>query len=733
MKSHGLCAALFAVFASQFAAVLASQGSEDRFVPYPVVWEDVADCAIDLSFLLDKPAGKDGFITVQDGHFVTPTGKRLRFWGVNFSSRGGLPPKEHAPIIADRLARLGVNCVRFHFFDRLAPDGIIDAARDDTRQFDPSRLDQLDFFIAQLKERGIYSDVNLNVARTYKSGDGVKDYQLLGFAKALTYFDPRLLELQREYAQKLLTHRNPYTGNEYRHEPAVALIEFVNENSLIEAWMDGRLRGTNTQRNPGTWTDIPASYAEDLTRLYNDWLKKNVDSATLEAIAQEAGVEPGQAIPRLKPDEFNKASAQRFHTEARFYMEIEREYFTKMKSFLRDEIGVKQLIIGNSDHGHSHSGYPIVATTSLLDVVDGHVYWQHPSYIRDPKTGRTLGFKIPNTPMVVDPLHSTVVQLARTPVLNKPYTVSEVNHPFPHQYACEGIPVLAAYASFQDWDGIFWYTMAHREVVGTEPRIAGHFDLAFDPVKLTQLAAGSLAFLRGDVQKARQVVTRSYTAEQVRESIRLQRRWELQPFFTPGFPLAMPLQHAVRVSSFVGPPTQEFEPIDENPIRSDTGEITWWTDGKRGLVVIDSPRWQAIVGHCGGAANNGGLVPETKNLALGLTTPFAGVTLASLDQQSIAGSQQLLLTTCAQVANTGQRWNDEKTTLEDWGAAPTVIERVHGTVILRNMAGKKVTVQPLDAQGRPMATAYSAEEKDGAWRIVVAHPTTWYLITIQKR
>ena len=126
-------------------------------------------------------------------------------------------------------------------------------------------------------------------------------------------------------------------------------------------------------------------------------------------------------------------------------------------------------------------------------------------------------------------------------------------------------------------------------------------------------------------------------------------------------------------------------------------------------------------------------MPETKNLAVDLTSPFASVTLASLDQQSIAGSQQLLLTTCAQVANTGQRWNDEKTTLEDWGSAPTVIERVQGTVILRNIAAKKVEVQPLDTQGRPIVAAYSAEEKDGTCRIVLGHPATWYLIKIQRQ
>lgn len=58
--------------------------------------------------------------------------------------------------------------------------------------------------------------------------------------------------------------------------------------------------------------------------------------------------------------------------------------------------------------------------------------------------------------MVNDPLHSTVVELSRSAVGGKPYIVSEVKHPFPAEFAAEGIPILAAYAAFQDWDGIFW-------------------------------------------------------------------------------------------------------------------------------------------------------------------------------------------------------------------------------------------------------------------------------------
>ncbi|MBP8261614.1 MAG: hypothetical protein KA118_18345 [Verrucomicrobia bacterium] len=703
-------------------------GAEPAWMPFAVEWRDQPASAVDLSDLIDAPAGKGGFLRIRDGHLARPDGGRVRLWGVNLTMAAGLPSSpEAASIMAGRLAKLGVNCVRFHFLDRPAPAGLIASDREDTRALDPAQLDRLDRLVAELKQRGIYSDLNLNVGRTYKAGDGVRDHELLGFAKAATYFNPRLIELQREYARQLLTHRNPYTGAEYRHERAVALVEFVNENSLVEAWFNGRLLGRNTTRNPGTWTDLPASYERELTAQYNQWIGREFPVEAVGRWRREAGVAAGAPLPRLRPDEFGKASRDRFHAEASFYLEVERRFFLGMRDYLRGELGVEPLLAGNSDHGHSRTGYPQLAGTALLDVVDSHVYWQHPRYLTDARTGRRTGFDIPNTPMVNSPLQSTVVQLSRSAVAGKPFTVSEVNHPFPHEYAFEGIPILAAYAAMQDWDGIFWYTLGHRDVVSAEPRIGGHFDLASDPVKMCQLAAGALMFLRGDVQAARRSIERSYTPDQVRESIRLPA--SERPYFTPGFPLGLPLRHAVRIRSFEGPETGGFEPAPEFPIRSDTGELTWALPaGKEGWVAIDTGRSQALVGFLRGERQ------QTRNLGVELETPCCAVTLSALDSQPIARSGSLLLTVCGPVANTGLAWNSERTSLTDWGQSPTTIEAVRGGVTLRDLEGaSRVMRQALDGGGAPLGKAIEAARSGGGWRFPVGEPaTTWYRLVVER-
>ena len=110
-----------------------AQWDDSLLKPYVMNHRAGGASVADVSFLLDAPAGKTGFVHIQGGHLVSGAGKRLRLWGVHITdwSRGSvlLPPKEDAPLWAATLARFGVNCVRLHFLDLAAPRGIIDATK----------------------------------------------------------------------------------------------------------------------------------------------------------------------------------------------------------------------------------------------------------------------------------------------------------------------------------------------------------------------------------------------------------------------------------------------------------------------------------------------------------------------------------------------------------------------------------------------------------------------------
>lgn len=684
-----------------FSSSALAQWNDSLLRPFVMDHRAGGSSPADVSFLLDGPAGKDGFVRVQNGHLAKGNGQRIRFWGVHFTdwSRGSveIPSKEDAPMWAATLARFGVNLVRLHFLDLDSPRGIIDPTGADSRSFDPRQLDRLDFEVAEFKKRGIYVDLNLNVGRSYKAGDGVRDFARIRWAKGLTMYDPRLIELEKEYARRLLTHVNPYTGTAYRDEPAVAIVEILNENGLYVGF------------------HAPTPYYDDeLTAQYNAWLEKCAPEE-LSKLRTLASVGKDAPVPRLTSLEAAAAPKERYETETAFYMDTEAKFYEDMHGYLKGDLGVKCPIIGTADHSHTGSPYPMLAALSKLDVVDGHVYWEHPG-----SPGPV------NTPMVNDPLDSTVVQLSRTALAGKPYTVSETNHPFPNEWASEGIPIIAAYGAFQDWDAIVMYTFEPKREPDWRPYVGDAFDISLDPVRMTEMAAGALMFLRGDVQCARQTVNRTYSKEEVLES-RLLPHSE-QPYFTPGFPLALPLEHAVRIQSLAGPPTDKFTATEADPIVSDTAELAWYTSAeKTGLVTVETSRTQALIGFL--KANHEVL----RNLGANITNNFAAIVLSSLDGQPLARSHQMLLTAGSRVANTGMKWNDSRTRLQNQGGPPTLIEPVAGTVTLRNLEkAADVSVAALDGAGKPIGDTIRAKKAAGGWVFPIGVPvTTWYVVSVR--
>lgn len=739
------------LFSCLLAAAALRAADDIPLQPFSIEHLGRPDSAADVSFLLGpEPAGQGGFITVKDGHLVKPDGTRFRIWGVNVTgwTQGStnLPPKEQAAAWAAALARSGVNCLRFHFLDlparnpadaaveagqrqaaaaaaaagerfKLRPAGLVDPTRGDNLALDPAALDRLDFFIAELKKRGIYANLNLNVGMRYLPGDGVPDADVIALSKGFTYIGARMIELQKHYARLLLTHYNPYTRTEYRHEPAIATVEIVNENSLYEFWMRNWLRGGLVAGGPRVQLDFTPFYAKQLDGMYQDWLARHRTPAQVAHLRELAGVKSGAPVPRLRRGDFSIASPERFHAEAEFIGDVEKDFFTGMRDYLKQDLGVQSLVVGNADHTYWIPGQLMLRANRLLDFTDAHVYWQHPAI-----WGRR------NTPMVDEPLRSTIVKLSRAPLLGRAFTVSEVNHPNPNEYAAEMIPLLAAYAAFQDWDGIYFYTFEPKAGPDYQHYVADEFDLTLDPVKMTQLGVGALLFSRADVQPARETVARTYSPEQVDEAARLPE--SERPFFTPGYPVANALLHGSRIGSLDGPPTAQYGPNPPPPYVSDTGELAWHLEpGKHGLVTIDTPRSQALVGFI---RANAGLT--TRHLAAEIKNDFAAITLSSLTPEPIQRAPRLLLTACARWQNTGARWNDRHTLWEVWGHEPTLIEPVTGWLVLRELDGAvAVTLTPLDGAAQPVGAPISGRRLEDGWEIPLGTPaTTHYLIEVTR-
>lgn len=210
-------------------------------------------------------AGKNGSVKIDGNHFVNDHGS-LRFLGTNFCFSASFPDKKDAPAIAKSLARFGINLVRLHHMDSRDIWG--KNLKKSTTVIDPDQLDKLDFLISEFKKNGIYVNINLHVSRTFKDQDGFPGWETLPrMSKGIDNLDRRMIELQKKYAKDLLTHVNPYTKNPYIREPAVAMIEINNENSIIASWKSAAM------------DKMAAPYSDDLRKAWNSWLLKKYKSA----------------------------------------------------------------------------------------------------------------------------------------------------------------------------------------------------------------------------------------------------------------------------------------------------------------------------------------------------------------------------------------------------------------------------------------------------------------------
>lgn len=240
------------------------QSQTNLLFPFVLPWDDACPSLTNLRSWNHRPAGRFGHVRAgKDGHLYIGK-ERVRFLGVNLCGPACFPRKEDAPKIAARMAKFGINIVRFHHMDSTWSP-LINYRKGDSRHLNPEVLDRLDYFIAQLKKEGIYVNLNLLVSRLFLPGDGLpeeiqrlpwKERHIIGF-----FYEP-ILELQKEYARKLLTHRNPYTGLTYAEDPVVAFIEINNENGLIHAWLGGRV------------DRLPKVFLDDLRRRWNEWLRR---------------------------------------------------------------------------------------------------------------------------------------------------------------------------------------------------------------------------------------------------------------------------------------------------------------------------------------------------------------------------------------------------------------------------------------------------------------------------
>lgn len=677
----------------------------DKLTPFVLPWDDNSENITNMSRFIEKPAGKYGVIKIKNGHLYSGD-NRIRFFGTNLARGAVFPSHSDAEKISAHLARLGINCVRFHYIDALvSPNGIF---MKDKITLDPSQLEKMDYFIYQLKNQGIYIDLNLHVGRTYPQMPTWSKMPV--YFKGIDIFYQPMIEMQKEYIKMLLTHYNPYTKSTYANEPAIAFVEINNENSLIYKWDNGVIASSST----------PDIYKNDLKKQWNDWLNNKYKISLKEALALY-GLESEDKFSSVEI--FQKSQLKDINPIIKqdwldFLYFTENNYWLSMYKYIKEDLKSNNLIIGTQN---CFSPYSI---QNNMDIIDNHMYWQHPTFPNKPWDPND--WKVKNISMAGVPDGGTISKLAQSRIIDKPFFVTEYNHPAPNTHASEAFLLLSAYAGLQDWDGIFSYEY-NNSASWDLKKIRGFFQIDQHPTQLVNLIPASCLFKRADVKTSDE--KKIFYADYKKISNLTYKlacnvganRLGCKPELALKYPIGLSLKPQEKISS---------ENISENnKIESVTKELLWDMTPNQGVVTIDTSMTKAVIGST-----------EKKNFVLNDVNinfkknmqNWATLSLTKLGESGFNSKGNILIVATGYCENTNMGWTDEtKTSVgNNWGDAPSLIEGITADIILP-IIPDKVQAWVLDERGnRKMKLKIMPNKDKTIIHIGPEYETLWYEVEI---
>ena len=699
--------------------------ADDGMFPF-VPSYDSPDNVVNMSHLLAAPAGKDGRIRVEGGHFVNDKG-RFKLHATNLTGPANFPTHEEAERLAARLARFGINCVRLHYFDNsygtfMLPKepGILDESGETRRKLDPERRDRQDYLIAQFKKRGIYVNVNLHVARHLGPADGIP-HGATDRNKGFNQFYPPLIALQKEYAKELLSHVNPYTGMSYLKDPVVAVVELNNEEALLRLYKKGGLDSRD---------DV---YGKFFKKLWSDWLVKKYGTTEKARAAWKLAEKPLPYLDKFRiengdyPLVHSKRSRAPMAMKRDFYQfvtDVEHDYWTGMRAYLKNDLGLEAPVAA------TQLGYSTPFLQAEMDYVDNHAYWCHPSVKAE--------WRICNKAMVNNTA-SRIRDLAAQRVHGKPYTISEYNHPYPNFYGAEGQPMVRAYGALQGWDGVFEYSYNNRQ--NAEPdRNEYFFSMAARTDVLAHFPACAAMYLRGDVKEsaAPYIANLSYNEYFDRFVNKGPIAQGILSATDGKIPQELSLERKTAVD-LSGKSKQIACPIpdkDQKVFTSDTGEIVLDASvPDAGVWTVNTPNTKVFSGFPKGRTFDLGGV----KLAIGETKlGWATVSLTSHDATGFGADgrpARILLAATGLCHNGGAKFTHDDGYVHcrgaDWGNGKTVNEGIPATITLPSKAAA-TKCWALDERGERKASVPVTADANGqaVVKIGPAYKTVWYEITL---
>ena len=409
-----------------------------EFIPKPDTFSPSA--IVDLRSLNEAVAGEHGYIAAdKNGDFVRGDGQPIRFWAVNTMVGREKPwvarPRwtQTEPSLDNHarfLAKRGVNLARFHA--QIAPNdkqSINDVNRAD--------IDWVWRGVAAMKKQGIYSVVSpywmlpTKIPASWGVPGGAQG------ADGLLFIDPTLQKAYKGWIKALLSEKNPYTGIPLTKDPALAVFQIQNEDSLL-FW---------------TFEHIQSAQRANLLKRYNDFLAKKysrqLNRTTFEPMWKMAQHADGDQAKIL-------ADQNEFLARTMF------DFNTEIKRYIRQDLGCKALInAGNwrtADTVRLNDAERWSYTANEVDAVNRYTGGIH----KGPNEGWSVdvGDKYTSTSALTDP-KELPINIKQT--VGHPMMVTESMWVMPGANMVEAPFLISSYSSLNGVDAYFWFATGDEQ------------------------------------------------------------------------------------------------------------------------------------------------------------------------------------------------------------------------------------------------------------------------------
>jgi hypothetical protein len=678
----------------------AFQPPRDEFSP---------EALLDLRWLNEKVAGEHGFVrrSTDGSDFVLGDGRPARFWALN-DGAFGTDLARHARFLAKR----GINMVRFHC--NITPTG------NDLLAIDQDDRDHLWKGIAAMKKEGIYvtySPYWAGASHTkaqmgYLDDGGNQNWGLL-------FFDPNLQAAYKSWLKQVLVEKNPYTGIPLAQDPALAILQIQNEDSLL-FWTCQGIKGAARK-------ELRRRFGAFAVKKYGSWENARkawqgaAPSPDQDASDDVAGGEAALFMTwELTQHRGGAGQEQRCADQMQFLTETMRHFNRMIGDYLKNDLGCRQLVnAGNwrtADNATMLDAERFSYTANEVMAVNRYFDGVH--------EGANSGWAICDGDRFTDDsalMRPREMPLTLKQVAGFPMMITESSWVPPLSHQSEGSFLVAAYQSLTGVDAFFWFATGEED--WRQPGSANGFMpseakwVCATPMLMGQWPAAALLYRLGYVRQGTPVVT-----EQRALADLWQRRMPIiaeDAGYDPNrdqAKLASPsnIKDGVDPLAFlVGPVLVKYEgdpaqsqvtdltqyiDAQRKTIRSITGEIT--LNYGEGLCKLDTPKAQGVSGFlkAAGACRCGDVEIRSSN-------DYATVLVVAMDNKPLKESGKILV----QVGTT-ERPSDWKTKaadikgraaeqVVDFGHAPWMIVRADMTITIANPAIQTASV--LDANGMP--------------------------------